>query len=481
MPFITRFSNFGSKTITLSKTLYSVLFTSAQADELTSSTVQSAWDPEYTIINEPDDYYGRPGDIATFIVEAEGKNLSYQWLYQAPGTDELVYCTSSDATTNTIRVEMTAESDGAQYCCFITDANGDMGSTRTATVRLDVRDWTMEYEAGGLRTKRSSAEKTYNYIYNGNQLVRMTVGDDILDFTYDANGAPLTLIHNGTVYYYITNLQGDVISLETMDGMLGAHYYYDAWGKILACDGAVAELNPLRYRGYVYDQETGFYYLQSRYYDPAVGRWINVDSILSTEYGLLGYDLFAYCNNNPANNIDQSGQSPFSVLDLADYRIIHKMVQAFCMVEYNWDMEVYVKGPGSRGFLDLYDYRKNEYYEVKSDKIKRERIMPQMDRYDKSVIAASRYKDANIIGSPKRGDTYVAGSFPYGLYDITYWTKEDGLIVYRCDLNGNRTMACAVALVTIFCVATGNIPGAIGAGTAGTGFVGAGALLTGLG
>lgn len=474
-------SDFGSQYRCIAKDFMGHVATS-QAGKLASSIVgQSAWDPEYTIINEPDDYYGRPGDIATFIVEAEGENLSYQWLYQAPGTDELVYCTSSDATTNTIRVEMTAESDGAQYCCFITDANGDMGSTRTATVRLDVRDWTMEYEAGGLRTKRSSAEKTYNYIYNGNQLVRMTVGDDILDFTYDANGAPLTLLHNGTVYYYITNLQGDVISLETMDGMQGAHYYYDAWGKILASAGELAELNPLRYRGYVYDQETGFYYLQSRYYDPTVGRWINVDSILSTEYGLLGYDLFAYCNNDPVNNIDQSGQSPFSVLNLADYRRIHKMVQAFCMAEYNWDMEVYVKSSGSRGFLDLYDYRKNEYYEVKSDKIKRDRIVPQMKRYDKSVIAASRYKDANIIGHPKRGTTDVAGSFPYGLYDITYWTKEDGLIVYHWDLNGNRTMACAVALVTIFCVAMGNIPGAIGAGTAGTGFVGAGALLTGLG
>lgn len=206
---------------------------------------------------------------------------------------------------------MTAESDGAQYCCFITDANGDMGSTRTATVRLDVRDWTMEYEAGGLRTKRSSAEKTYNYIYNGDKLVRMTVGDDILDFTYDANGAPLTLIHNGTVYYYITNLQGDVISLETTDGMQGAHYYYDAWGKILACDGAVAELNPLRYRGYVYDQETGFYYLQSRYYDPTVGRFINADDIsnLGAEPTLLTLNQFAYCANNPVNRYDLDGNA----------------------------------------------------------------------------------------------------------------------------------------------------------------------------
>ena len=302
-------SDFGSQYRCIAKDFMGHVATS-QAGKLASSIAsQSAWDPEYTIINEPDDYYGRPGDIATFIVEADGKNLSYQWLYQAPGTDELVYCTSSDATTNTIRVEMTAESDGAQYCCFITDANGDMGSTRTATVRLDVRDWTMEYEAGGLRTKRSSAEKTYNYIYNGDKLVRMTVGDDILDFTYDANGAPLTLIHNGTVYYYITNLQGDVISLETMDGMLGAHYYYDAWGKILACDGAVAELNPLRYRGYVYDQETGFYYLQSRYYDPAVARFLNADSYISTGDGVQGNNMFAYCNNNPTNMVDGGGTS----------------------------------------------------------------------------------------------------------------------------------------------------------------------------
>ena len=302
-------SDFGSQYRCIAKDFMGHVATS-QAGKLASSIAsQSAWDPEYTIINEPDDYYGRPGDIATFIVEAEGKNLSYQWLYQAPGTDELVYCTSSDATTNTLRVEMTAENDGAQYRCFITDANGDMGSTRTATVRLDVRDWTMEYEAGGLRTKRSSAEKTYNYIYSGDKLVRMTCGDNILDFTYDANGAPLTLVTGGKVYYYLTNLQGDVMSIESSDGTPAASYCYDAWGKILACDGALAELNPLRYRGYVYDQETGFYYLQSRYYDPAVARFLNADSYISTGDGVQGNNMFAYCNNNPTNMVDGGGTS----------------------------------------------------------------------------------------------------------------------------------------------------------------------------
>ncbi len=304
-------SDFGSQYRCIAKDFMGHVATS-QAGKLASSIAsQSAWDPEYTIINEPDDYYGRPGDIATFIVEAEGKNLSYQWLYQAPGSDEFVYCTSSDATTNTLRVEMTTESDGAQYRCFITDANGDMGSTRCATVKLDVRDWTMEYEAGGLRTKRSSAEKTYNYIYSGDKLVRMTCGDNILDFTYDANGAPLTLVTGGKVYYYLTNLQGDVMSIESSDGTPVASYCYDAWGKILACDGALAELNPLRYRGYVYDQETGFYYLQSRYYDPAIGRFINADNVISyAGNSLLGCNVFAYCFNNPVNLSDDSAHWP---------------------------------------------------------------------------------------------------------------------------------------------------------------------------
>ena len=211
-------------------------------------------------------------------------------------------------TSPNLRVELTAESEGAEYRCFITDANGDMGSTRIATVKLDTRDWQMEYNTSGLRTRRISDDKTYSYIYAGDKLMRMTVGDDILDFSYDANGAPLTMTCNGTVYYYITNLQGDVMSLERADGGSGASYAYDAWGNILAMSGTLAELNPLRYRGYVYDQETGFYYLNSRYYDPAVGRFINADNQL-TMGTLAGVNLFTYCGNDPVNRKDPTGEA----------------------------------------------------------------------------------------------------------------------------------------------------------------------------
>ena len=283
----------------------------SQAGKLTVSSglsTISEFEPEFTVINEPDDYYGRPGDTATFIVEAEGENLSYNWLCRAPGANNFEYLTSSDATTNTLRVEMTAASNGAEYRCFIADANGDMGSTRIATVKLDILDWEMEYNTSGIRTKRVSEEKTYNYIYAGDKLMRMTVGNDTLDFNYDVNGVPLTMTYNGTVYYYTTNLQGDVISLERADGGGGAQYAYDAWGNIIAMSGTLAELNPLRYRGYVYDQETGFYYLNSRYYDPAVGRFINADNQL-TMGTLAGVNLFTYCGNDPVNRKDPTGEA----------------------------------------------------------------------------------------------------------------------------------------------------------------------------
>ena len=135
----------------------------------------------------------------------------------------------------------------------------------------------------------------------------------ILDFRYDQSGAPYSLTYTvgstSTVYYYVTNLQGDVMYLVDSSGNQVAAYTYDPFGKVLSSSGTMAEINPLRYRGYYQDSETGFYYLQSRYYDPAICRFINADSYASTGQGLLDYNMFAYCGNNPVNRADPSGQS----------------------------------------------------------------------------------------------------------------------------------------------------------------------------
>ena len=114
---------------------------------------------------------------------------------------------------------------------------------------------------------------------------------------------------NGTTYYYVTNLQGDVMGMVDTNGNTVASYTYDPYGKVLTATGILAEKNPLRYRGYYYDSESALYYLQSRYYDPATRRFINADSYASTGQGLIGHNMFAYCRNNPIIHLDPSGHS----------------------------------------------------------------------------------------------------------------------------------------------------------------------------
>ena len=173
--------------------------------------------------------------------------------------------------------------------------------------------WTFTYDANGMRTQRTNGTSTYTYVYNGSQLTYMTVDGNTLRIAYDAN-SPMFVKYNGTTYQYVTNLQGDVIALLDADGTAVVEYTYDAWGNILSIGGTLANTlgvhNPLRYRGYVYDTEIGLYYLQSRYYDPELGRFINDDSLVATGQGLLGNNMFAYCNNNPISNVDYTGRLP---------------------------------------------------------------------------------------------------------------------------------------------------------------------------
>ena len=172
--------------------------------------------------------------------------------------------------------------------------------------------WSYTYDANGMRTQRSNGTTTYNYVYNGSTLSQMTVGSNTLGFAYDAGGVPVTVNYNGTNYYYITNLQGDITGIADGSGALVVSYTYDAWGNILTTTGTMTDtlgtLNPLTYRGYVYDRETQLYYLQSRYYNPTIGRFINADALVATGQGTLGNNMFAYCLNNPISMIDEDGR-----------------------------------------------------------------------------------------------------------------------------------------------------------------------------
>ena len=164
---------------------------------------------------------------------------------------------------------------------------------------------------------------THEYLTLNGKVARETIRTNntltaVLDFVYDDAGRPFALRYstNGTsfqTYYYVLNLQGDVVKLihyiPGFEYESVATYEYDAWGNVSG-SGKLAEINPLRYRGYYYDNETGFYYLQSRYYDPANRRFINADTYSSTDPGdAIGCNMFAYCGNNPVMRNDYSGDA----------------------------------------------------------------------------------------------------------------------------------------------------------------------------
>ena len=176
-----------------------------------------------------------------------------------------------------------------------------------------------KYDADGIRNFKDVDGMAHNYITQNGKVVRETIGSGtsakVLDFIYDESGKPFALIYtNGTAtpatYYYVLNLQGDVVGLVNSSGGWVAQYTYNAWGEIITSSGSMANINPLRYRGYYYDTETGFYYLQSRYYDPVTHRFINADSYASTGQGILGANMFAYCNNNAVMHTDSAGNFP---------------------------------------------------------------------------------------------------------------------------------------------------------------------------
>jgi RHS repeat-associated protein len=133
----------------------------------------------------------------------------------------------------------------------------------------------------------------------------------LIYYLYDSLGIA-GMIYNGSYYYFEKNTLGDIIRIRNSLNTIVATYSYDACGNILSQSGSMADVNPFRYRGYYYDTETGLYYLQTRYYDPSIRRFINADSYelvpqLAQVLGQL--NLYAYCNNNPIMYTDENGES----------------------------------------------------------------------------------------------------------------------------------------------------------------------------
>ena len=176
------------------------------------------------------------------------------------------------------------------------------------------------YDENGIRTSKTINGVTTYYNTKDDVILSQTDGTNTMYFQYDTNGFPLGFIWNDTQYLYMTNQMGDVISITDTQGNELVQYEYDEWGALGSItttnntdeENALANINPLRYRGYYYDSETGYYYLQSRYYDAGICRFIDSDL-----YDMAGAasqisessNLMIYCSNNPINSIDEFGFS----------------------------------------------------------------------------------------------------------------------------------------------------------------------------
>ena len=186
---------------------------------------------------------------------------------------------------------------------------------------------TYTYNADGIRTSKTVNGVEHIYHLSGTQILdeEWIEGNirHLMVYVYDASGQPIGISHytyNGTIvsenyYLLFSNIQGDIIGIYDSNGTRVVTYVYDAWGRILSTTGTGANTigvyNPFRYRGYYYDTETSLYYLNSRYYDPNVGRFLNADGYINANGDLIGFNMFAYCGNNPVMLTDYYGYSAY--------------------------------------------------------------------------------------------------------------------------------------------------------------------------
>ena len=277
------------------------------------------------------------------------------------------------------------------------------------TVTVGNTTLSMKYDSNGLRTKKGSIKYYYD---SSNNLIGMVNGNNTLLFYYDESGSPTSFSHKGTMYYYIKNLQGDICKLVNTSGSVIANYTYDAWGKLLSVKDAngdcisnssnVALLNPLRYRGYVYDDETGLYYLQIRYYDPTIGRFLNADILFDTESGSpLSTNMFAYCENNSIYRKDNTGCWLYDLEDYSSYIFAYATTSGIKYLFYRPNIFSLLRDTGIPTYLII-------------------KALLVSNRYKQNMISyngLSRYEKGDFIYLQSNANF---GKFKFGSFRISY-------------------------------------------------------------
>ncbi|MFA5007100.1 MAG: RHS repeat-associated core domain-containing protein [Candidatus Izemoplasmatales bacterium] len=180
------------------------------------------------------------------------------------------------------------------------------------------------------------------------------VTQDTYEIRYliDSDGSILGFVYEDATYYYLKDLQGNVIGVIDEAGNELVQYEYDAYGNVISNpddpNGNIFEINPYTYRGYRYDSEIGMYYLNSRYYSPALSRFLNADGLLGELGDIASVNMYNYCANNPVMNVDPTG---YSVVSFIGFTIVIGAIGG-ASVTVAWVIDSY----GNQGILITASY-----------------------------------------------------------------------------------------------------------------------------
>ena len=209
---------------------------------------------------------------------------------------------------------------------FTYDANGNLLSdgkytyswtkgSLLAKVTGDSLEATYTYDASGIRTSKTVNGVKTEYLTAGGSILAEKKNGKWQQYLYDGSGQLMAIRYKGADYYYIRDGLMCITGLVDANGGAVVNYRYDSWGMLTVITGSMAETlgkeNPYRYKGYYYDDETGMYYLKSRYYQPEICRFISADDedvLIDTHANLSNKNLYLYCDNNPIIKVDEEGQ-----------------------------------------------------------------------------------------------------------------------------------------------------------------------------